>query len=135
MYKILGTRQDVTAEQLIKIIEGMNMFHNYFTPDQMEKIKKQGELFGPEKIKAVENEWPLLISKVRAELDKGTPPENPEVVQFAKRWKELVEMFTGGDSEITKSLGRFYQENPDQAMQYGIDGEVFEYIKKAMSKI
>lgn len=44
----------------------------YFTPEQMEKPKKHGELLGAEKIKEVENEWPSRIAKVRAELEKGT---------------------------------------------------------------
>lgn len=30
---------------------------------------------------------------------------------------------------------RFYEENPDQAVQYGMDGEIYRYIKSAMSNL
>ncbi|MHB1626899.1 MAG: TipAS antibiotic-recognition domain-containing protein [Bacilli bacterium] len=88
---------------------------------------------GPEKIKEVENEWPSLIAKVRTELDNGTPPENPEVQHLAKRWKELVNMFTDGDSGITRSAERYYAENPEKAAESGIDKELWQYISRAMA--
>lgn len=111
------------------------MTEKYFTQEQMEKLKKQGELLGAEKIKEVENEWPSLIAKVRAELEKGTLPESPEVQLFAKRWKELVNLFTGGDSGITWSVERYYAENPDRAAEFDMDKELWQYISKAMGSM
>ncbi len=134
-YELAQTRQALSTAQLIKLIEVMKMTEKYFTPEQMEKLKKQGERLGPERIKEVENEWPSLITKVRAELDNGTPPESPEVQQLAKRWKELVNMFTGGDSGITRSAERYYAENPDKAAESGIDKELWQYISRAMAKL
>ncbi|WP_236025926.1 MerR family transcriptional regulator [Alicyclobacillus suci] len=131
----LSAKQDVTAEKLIKIVEVMRMTQDYFTSEQMEKIKQQGELLGSEKIKAVQNEWSVLIAKVRVNLDKGTPSSDPAVVELAKRWRELVRMFSGGDSAIEQSLEHFYHENPNQAAEYGIDGKLFRYVKEAMSNI
>lgn len=132
IYNMLQAYQDVNAERFIKLIEVINMDVNaYFTKEQLEKLNKQAELFGQEKIKEVENEWPALIAKVRAELEKGTPPEDPEVLKLAKRWQELVSMFTGGDPGITQAVEQFYKENPDSAMQLGINKELWEYIRKA----
>ncbi|MCX7749661.1 MAG: TipAS antibiotic-recognition domain-containing protein [Clostridia bacterium] len=68
-------------------------------------------------------------------MEKGTPPENPEVVQLTKRWNELTDKFTGGDPEITKAAERFHAENPNNPLQYGVDGELYQYIKKAMTYI
>ncbi len=132
IYNMLQAYQDVNAERFIKLIEVINMDVNaYFTKEQLEKLNKQAELFGQEKIKEVENEWPALIAKVRAELEKGTPPEDPEVLKLAKRWQELVSMFTGGDPGITQAVEQFYKENPDSAMQLGINKELWEYVRKA----
>lgn len=130
---LLQTRQDVNVEQFIKLIEVINMDVNtYFTKEQLEKLNKQAELLGQEKIKEVQDEWPVLIAKVRAELEKGTPSESPVVVELAKRWQELVGMFTGGDQGITRAAEQLYKENPDMAMQFGIDKELWEYIRRAM---
>nr|WP_082685694.1 MerR family transcriptional regulator [Ferroacidibacillus organovorans] len=133
LYEQVQAQRELTGEEWIKIIEVMKMTEKYFTPEQMEKLKKQGELLGAEKIKEVENEWPSLIANVRVELEKGTPPENPEVQLLAKRWKELVNLFTGGDSGITRSAERYYAENPERAAEFGMDKELWQYISKAMA--
>lgn len=133
LYEILCDRQDMTTEQLIRIIEVMKMTENYFTPEQMEKLKNQRELVGPDKIKEVENEWPSLIAKVRAELDKATPPENPNVQLLAQRWKELTNLFTNGDPGITKSAERYYAKNPDKAAEFGMDKELWQYVSRAIA--
>jgi hypothetical protein len=68
---MLKNQNMVSAANLIQTIEVINMTEKYtFTEEQMEKIKKQGELLGPQKIEAVENEWPQLIANVRAEMQK-----------------------------------------------------------------
>ncbi len=54
-------------------------------------------------MQAVQGEWPELIAKVRAEKDKGTPPEDPGVQALAARWMELVEMFTGGFDYVNQA--------------------------------
>ncbi len=131
--QMLNVHETVTADKLIQTIEVINMTEKYpFTDEQMEKIKQQGELLGPEKIEEVENEWPQLIAKVRAEMQKGTPPTADVVRALAKRWRELVEMFTGGDPGIQETLNRRYKEQPDYGAQSGIDTEMSEYITKAM---
>ncbi|MDB5054232.1 MAG: MerR family transcriptional regulator [Bacilli bacterium] len=135
IYELLNAQLEVTAEQFIKLIEVMKMNNKYFTPEQLESLKKRGEQLGPEKIRDVENEWPELLAKVRTELEKGTPPENPEVVQLAKRWKELMDMFSGGDPEIIRAGERFHVENPDNALQFGLDAQLYKYISQAISNL
>ncbi len=136
LLETIRTQQNTTGEQLIQLIEVMTMMEKYLTPEQMAKIKDQGALIGEETIKEkIEHEWPSLIAKVRAEMDKGTSPESPAVQALGKRWKELVEMFTGGDQGISTSLERFYGDNPDKAAEYGIDKDVWLYIRQAMAHI
>ncbi|MFC4768676.1 MerR family transcriptional regulator [Effusibacillus consociatus] len=131
----LQERRHISAEHFILAIEGIRMSEKYpFTPGQMEKIKKQGELLGPGKMREVEQEWPELIAKVREAMEKGTPPDSPEVQQLGKRWKELIEMFTGGDPAIAETLKRRYEEEPGYAAQMGLNPEIFAYIAKAMPK-
>ncbi len=60
-------QQSVSVEQLLQAIEVI------VVSEQMETLKQQGERLGEEKIRQVEQEWPELITKVRAEMEKGTP--------------------------------------------------------------
>ncbi|MEK5232325.1 MerR family transcriptional regulator [Lysinibacillus sp. FSL K6-0232] len=135
MYQLLATQQEVQSEQFIKLIEVINMSEKYFTKEQLEKMKNQTEQFSLEEKRQVENDWAELITNVRVELEKNTSPESPVVVQLAKRWQELTNKFTGGDPEIVKAAERFHAENPNNPLQYGVDGELYKYIKKAMSQI
>ncbi|WP_256218476.1 MerR family transcriptional regulator [Bacillus sp. MUM 116] len=135
MYEVLSNQQEVQPEQFIKLIEVINMSEKYFTQEQLEKMKKQTEQFSSEDKKEIENQWLELIANIRTELEKNTPANHPEIIKLAKRWQELTNKFTGGDSEIVKAAERFHAENPNNPFQYGVDEELYKYIQKAMSRI
>ncbi|QQE78349.1 MerR family transcriptional regulator [Alicyclobacillus sp. SO9] len=130
---MLNGGQDASAEQLIKITEMMNITQDCFAPEEIEKIKKQAQLLGLEKVKEAENEWPSLIVKTRSELDKGSSPDSFKVQLLAKRWMELTNLVTGGDPGIIKSAQQYYAKNPDKAESFGIDKELLWYVSKALS--
>ncbi|PGM47338.1 transcriptional regulator, MerR [Bacillus cereus] len=137
MYELLSNQQEVQSENFIKLIEVINMSEKYFTHEQLEKIKTQNEQFSSEEKKEIEDQWFELIAKIRTELEKKTPPNHPEVIELAKHWKELTNKFTSGDPEIIKAAERFHAENPNNALQHGIDidGKLYKFIKEAMSHI
>lgn len=128
----LAARQDVSVDEFLNAIEEMTMYDKYFTPEQMEAIRKRGEALGPEPIKAAEAEWPKLIAEVTAEFEKGTPPTDPHVRELAKRWMALVNEFTGGDEGTRQSLSTMYKSEPGAAQKAGFDPLLFEYVRKAM---
>jgi len=104
--------------------------------DQIDLLKPsqrtQGDKYGQEKIQEVEREWPELIAKVKAEMDAGTPPTHSRVQKMAKRWEELIGMFSGGDQGIERKLSKAYQKAPDFGAQFGMTPELMEYVGKAM---
>lgn len=52
--------------------------------------------------------------------------------RITKRWKELVEAFTGGNPEIAAKLKKMYKEHPERARQFGGPDQVLSaYISKA----
>jgi hypothetical protein len=107
----------------------------YFTPEQQELIRTRREIVGEARIRQVEqHEWPTLIAEVKSEMDKGTDPTSARVKDLAKRWKALVEEFTGGNAGIAAGVARQYQQDPNPAQRRGmpLTREMFEYIGKAM---
>jgi MerR family transcriptional regulator, thiopeptide resistance regulator len=130
--RVLENRQQMTVEQLIHLLGVMEMTDRYFNEEQKEYLQQRREILGEETIRSVEKEWPELIAKVRAEMEKGTSPTDPTVLALAKRWYELVQMFTGGDLGIQQSLQKQYQENPDVTFQQRIDPECIRYVSEAM---
>lgn len=128
----LRAAQTPTADEMMRTIEAMTMFEKYFTEEQRQTLKERGDKLGPEAIKAVEEEWPRLIAAVREEMNKGTDPRSERVRELAKRWRELLNAFSGGDRQMEASAAKMYREEPQTAQQYGLDQEIFKYIGEAM---
>ncbi|MGP0069751.1 MAG: MerR family transcriptional regulator [Isosphaeraceae bacterium] len=131
--------EEVSADELIRTIEEMTMIESYYTPEQLEAIKSRGEQLGQDRIQPSQEEWADLIADVRAEMDRGTDPSKPEVQAMARRWMDLIQAFTGGDSGIERSLGRLWKEQGDTLAaqhdsRYDPRG-VMEYIGRAMSAV
>lgn len=134
IYDLLCTNKEIKVEEWIKLIEVLNMnVEKYFTQEQLEKMKKHAALFSPEEKRQIECNWSELIAGIRLEMNKGTLPENPEVLKLAKQWQELTNQFTGGDQKIVQAAENFHSENPGNPIQFGIDEKLYKYIQKAMS--
>jgi DNA-binding transcriptional MerR regulator len=121
----------VSVPELMTIIQEITMSESYLTPEQLAEVQSRGRMLGEAHIKAVEAEWPTLIANVRAEMEKGTAPSDPRVQAMARRWKELVNEFTGGNPAIAKALAQNYQQNPEARQRTGLDGKIFAYVQQA----
>jgi len=137
--KCFRDAEEVSADELIRTIEVMTMMEKYYTPEQMDYLKKQGEQVGQERIREVEAEWPKLIALVRAEMEKGTDPATPQVQELAKRWLGLINEFTGGNAGVAQSLKNLWKDQGAQIVQqHGLDpkmAEISEYIGKAIALV
>lgn len=127
----LETQEQVSGEKFIQIIGVIEMFEKYYSAEQLEYLAKRRQTLGEEVIRQVEKEWPELIAQVQAEMEKGTAPTEDKVRALAQRWDELVQMFTGGDDGIYRSLDTMYHENPGVAAGYGMDNQMLTYISAA----
>src|SRR5262249_25064234 len=61
---LLGTAEEVSAEEFLKTIEVMTMMENLYTPEQMKQFAEAGKQVGPEEIRAVEAAWSALLTEV-----------------------------------------------------------------------
>ena len=120
----------VSVDELMTIIEEITMSESHLTPEQLAEVQARGRMLGEAHFKAVEAEWPTLIANVRAEMEKGTAPSDPRVQAMARRWKELVNEFTGGNPAIAKALAQNYQQNPEARQRTGLDGQIFAYVQQ-----
>jgi DNA-binding transcriptional MerR regulator len=129
-------KKKVSVDQLIETIEVMNMFEKYYTKEQLEELKQRADALGEKGMQQAQQDWADLIQEVRVEMDKGTDPTSPAVVALARRWRALIDAFTGGNPEIEKSLRTMYQKEPLQEKIQGIPQPgMMAYIGKAMGAI
>jgi DNA-binding transcriptional MerR regulator len=126
----------VSADELCQMIEEMSNMDKYFTPEQLEELRLRGEQTGQDRMQEVGREWAEILPAVRTAMENGTDPADPKIQELARRWKGLVEEFTGGNPGIAKSLTTMYkEEGPALQARHGNvpDAPMFEYMSKAFA--
>jgi DNA-binding transcriptional MerR regulator len=127
---------EVSADEFLQTIEGMTMIENYYTPEQLETLRKRREEMGEagEAIaKQGQADWAQLFAEITAEMEKGTDPADPKMRAYETRRQALVNAFTGGDKGIEQSLTRLWTEQGDKlAAQYGYDPKLMEYLARVV---
>jgi DNA-binding transcriptional MerR regulator len=126
--------EEVSPDEFLRTIEATTMIENYYTPEQLEYLKKRREEVGEDAIRSAEKEWPELLAKAKAAMEAGTDPADPAVQAMAKRMRELVEGFTGGNPGVRESLNKLWKEQgANLAAQHNLpfDPRLGEYINKA----
>ena len=48
--------------------------------------------------------WTELIDAVRDQVSRGSDPQSEAVQALARRWRTLIDAFTGGDESIERGL-------------------------------
>jgi DNA-binding transcriptional MerR regulator len=129
---IAAHSESATAGEFIKAIEVMTMFDKYYTKEQLDTLAQRREQLGEARMREVEKEWPQLMADVRAEMERGTDPQDPRVQALAKKWMALIREFTGGDAGIETSLRNMYANEPGVAAERGLQAGMSEYIRKAL---
>jgi DNA-binding transcriptional MerR regulator len=130
----LRTAGEVSAEAFLQTIEVMTMIENYYTPEQLEALRKRREEAGAAAQDIARQgtaDWAELLAQYRVEMEKGTDPADPRLQALEKRRQALVSAFSGGDAGIEQSLKRLWTEQGDKlCAQFGIDPKVMEYLGK-----
>lgn len=135
MAQALDASENVPGEEWVRTIQEVHMYEKYYSKEQLDTLAVRRESLGDEGMRKAEADWADLIAAVRAEMDKGTPPDSPEVQALAARWQALVEAFTGGDPGIQKSLNTLYaEEGVETASRGALDPALFTYIGQAMGR-
>ncbi|MFN7160618.1 MAG: MerR family transcriptional regulator [Candidatus Gracilibacteria bacterium] len=133
--RFMQQHQDISPEEFISFIYFMNTMQDHYTEEEMDFFEKRRKEVGEERIKEVENAWPILIQKVKDAMKKGLDPKDPYVQTLATQWKGLVAEFTGGNIQIENKVKNLYEKSYEQNTQV-YEGaptkEMMEFIGKAM---
>ncbi len=132
----LDAEESITLDELCRTIEEMMKMEKYFTPEQLEVLEQRRITVGEERMKTVGDDWNDVIPKVRTAMQNGVDPTSPEMLVLARRWKALVEEFTGGDPAIARAVKTMYDhEGPTLEKKLGNvpTSEMFAYISKSFA--
>jgi DNA-binding transcriptional MerR regulator len=133
---ILARVEHASGLDYMEAIQAMTMMDRYYTPEQLEKLERHRKELGEEAQARYHRDWEELIATAQAHYEKGTDPSGPEMQEVARRWKELIELFTQGDPELLDSLKTMYQqEGPERASQGQLDAGLMQYVGEALRPI
>jgi DNA-binding transcriptional MerR regulator len=119
-------------EELEEFKRRAEIMGHHFTPKERAQMRDRAQHIGEAGMKQAQDEWSQLVNAVRAEMDAGTPADDPRVVDIGRRWHALVNVFTGGDSNIAHKLKSAYEQEPDVLASQGMSQEMFTYMRSAM---
>ena len=128
--------ESASIDDLCQIIQAMTTMEKYFTPEQLEVLRERRTSITQEHMDEVRDSWNEIIPKVRNAMAANVDPTSPEILAIAKRWKALVEEFTGGDPKIAHAVKTMYEnEGPTLQQQLGEvpTPEMFVYMGKAFA--
>jgi len=129
----LQAAETISIHEFVQIIEVTTMIGKYYTSEQQDYLKARAEQVGQERIQQVQAEWQDLIEQARTAMANGIDPSDEPVQVLARRWRSLIEEFTGGDPGIARSLNTMYQqEGVEAASQGAVDAALGEYMGRAM---
>ncbi|MGH7500597.1 MAG: MerR family transcriptional regulator [Longimicrobiales bacterium] len=134
--KRLAAGDRVVVEEFLQVMERMAMVESYYTAEQLEQLKRRGEQVGEARIREVEREWPDLIEAARREMERGTDPTSEPVLALARKWRDLVREFTGGDGGITKSVTQMHRDTvAREGTSHGVDASLMTYVGQAIAAL
>lgn len=84
---------------------------------------------------AVTRAWDEVIADAKAAQAKGDPT-TPEAIAVARRWKALVEQFTGGDPKVAARTAAMWKEafaDPASAPKLPYGPELMEFVQAAQA--
>lgn len=132
----LGSSDDLSMGELTRTIEETMTMEKYYTAEQLRYLEDRRRLVGEERISEAQREWADLFGRFAAALEGGTDPASESVLALARKARDLIAEFTGGDAGITASLARMQRDDPRSMYdRWGVEPEVAEYMGRAMKEL
>lgn len=131
----LGSSGRGSAHNINLIMEAVDMIEKHDTAEQLKELEERRQDMGDEYIADVQHEWEGLFAAFGEAMANKIDPASAKVAPLARRSKELIAMFTGGNPGIAKSLNNMYEEQggPKVLSNHGyqMDPDLWAYMNAA----
>ena len=113
---LLSTDDEPDWDAFKRIIEVINMQNNmdwtkkYYSEDAQKKIAEHAQSIPQNVIEKAQQDWMTLIREVESAVAEKVDVRSERAAGLARRWRELIRGFTGGDREIQAGLNKMYAD-------------------------
>jgi hypothetical protein len=128
---------DAGVNLLLEVIETMTLFEDQLTSGERAWFARRREDVGEERWQQALAAWSQLVAQVRAAMDTGTDPGDPQVRQLVRQWDELAGLFLDDDTGMKIATGRAWQalwagcaDQPQQPRGVATP-QMWDYIQRA----
>lgn len=136
--KALDHQQALSLDNALETIKAIVMYEKYYTPEQLETLKKRQSALSKEEFAKGQAAWETLFAEFEQAFHAGKSLADPSVITMGQRANALIQEFTGGDPEMEKSLQKMYDTEGGHNVlsQHGVkvSAELFQFIAHAMGE-
>lgn len=100
------------------------LYARFLSPEDVERVRLNRERHGAD--------WPPLIAAMRARMQAGASPHDPDVRALAQRWQALFDAsMSGGDEGLRARLREAYAREPALLKGTGLDPQLLDFVRAA----
>lgn len=135
---VLSKSGNADWQSLKQIVETIEMEQNmewtkqYYSPEALNELE-QRRAENPNLVDQGQKDWAVLLADCEQAVKDKLDPKSEPAQQLAKRWIDLVNAFTQGNSQIAQGLNKLYadQQNWPTTFKRPWSDEVDAFIKEA----
>jgi len=131
-------QQVLSTDNAIETIKAIVMYEKYYTPEQIETLRKRQSEMSKEEFAKGQVAWETLFKEFDTAFQAGKMVTHPEVIKLGQRANALIQEFTGGDPAMEKSLQNMYatEGGHNVLAHHGvkISAEFFQFVAQAMGE-
>jgi hypothetical protein len=130
---VLREGSEPSIEELVDTMEAM-MQDGYFTPEQLEQLRDRHRSVGAGGFAEWERRWSALDGAAKDLVAQGADPADVEAQALARRWAELMEDMSGGESRTVSALyAKLDGKGPEAATRGVVSAEAWGFVKRALT--
>ncbi|WP_214105101.1 MerR family transcriptional regulator [Acrocarpospora catenulata] len=116
--QIRGLVEHADPEGMLKTLELMSVAENYLSREQRDTLARRRAELGAEKVEDLRAEWLAVVQELRRHVVGGTPPDDPQVRDLARRWTAVGKAFDTGDERVGAGAQAMWQANREQLNEH-----------------
>lgn len=129
-----ATEGELDLVTVIKAIEQettMDWFKKFYDDETWDKVQRRAQNYTPERQQADQKRWQDLFEDARRL--QGERLENAEVQELGRRYKAIIDEFTGGDPKILEALKAMHAQGPPPGAPDMGNAILKDFLSQAMA--
>jgi DNA-binding transcriptional MerR regulator len=118
----LAQGQEPDLADWLSTLEHMTMYDKYFSQDELKQLPLYTE--GA----ALEQEWKALVASVRALMESGVTPADPQAQALSREWMTMIRRDTAANPVLFAKLNTMHEQEPSVQASTGITPALMNFV-------